>query len=51
MEIGGEEAEVEADTAIDSPAGIPHCWRNESEDVLRVLVVKAPRPVKKTKLL
>lgn len=51
VEIGGEEAEVKTDTAIDSPAGIPHCWRNDSDGVLRLLVVKAPRPVKKTKLL
>jgi quercetin dioxygenase-like cupin family protein len=51
VEIGDEKKEVEKDTLIDSPAGIPHCWYNESDKTLRFLVVKVPRPTTETKLL
>ncbi|MFO8056377.1 MAG: cupin domain-containing protein, partial [bacterium] len=44
VEIGDEKKEVGPDTLINSPAKIPHCWYNESEAVLRILVVKASRP-------
>lgn len=44
VEIGGEEQEVGADTLIDSPANIPHCWYNRSAAPVRILVVKVPRP-------
>jgi quercetin dioxygenase-like cupin family protein len=40
VEIGEEKQKVSADMLIDSPAGIPHCWYNESPDALRFLVVK-----------
>lgn len=51
VEVGDEKLEVDEDTLIDSPAKIPHCWYNESEDVLRILVMKVPRPTEATKLL
>ena len=51
VEIGDEKKEVGKDTLIDSPARIPHCWYNESDDVLRFLVVKVPRPTTETKLM
>ena len=51
VEIGEEKKEVGPDTLINSPARIPHCWYNQSEQVLRVLVVKVPRPTEATKLL
>ena len=51
VEIGEERKEVGPDTLIDSPARIPHCWYNESENVFRVLVVKVPRPTESTRLL
>lgn len=51
IEIGEETKEVEKDTLIDSPAKIPHCWYNKSNEVLRVLVIKVPRPKESTKLL
>jgi len=51
VEIGAEKKEVGPDTLINSPAKIPHCWYNQSEQVFRVLVVKAPRPTESTKLL
>ena len=51
VEIGDEKQKVEPDTLIDSPANIPHCWYNESDEILRFLVIKVPRPTKPTKLL
>lgn len=46
VEVGNEKKEVTQDTLIDSPAKIPHCWYNESEKNLRILVVKVPNPSK-----
>ncbi|MBN1361390.1 MAG: cupin domain-containing protein [Sedimentisphaerales bacterium] len=51
VEIGDERQEVGPDVLIDSPARVPHCWYNESDGLLRVLVVKAPRPTENTRLL
>ena len=51
VEIGDEKQEVGPDTLIDSPAKIPHCWYNESNDILRFLVIKVPRPTESTRLL
>jgi len=51
VEIGEERKTVTADTVIDSPKGIPHCWYNESDDELKVLVVKIPKPTTPTQLL
>ena len=51
IEIGEETKTAGADTLIDSPARIPHCWYNKSDSVLRVLVVKVPKPTEGTKLL
>ncbi len=51
VEIGEERAEVGPDTLIESPAKIPHRWMNESGCMLRILVVKTPRPKEATKLL
>jgi len=48
VEVGDEKKEVTADTLIESPADIVHCWYNESSDALRFMVVKAPRPSRKT---
>jgi quercetin dioxygenase-like cupin family protein len=49
VEVGDEKIEVSKDTLIESPKDIVHCWYNESEDrPLRFMVVKAPRPTKKT---
>jgi hypothetical protein len=35
----------------ETPKGIVHCIYNNSINIVRVLVVKAPRPVAKTKVL
>lgn len=51
VEIGDEKKEVGKDTFIDSPAGILHCWYNESTEILRVLVIKTPKPIGKARIL
>ena len=51
VEIGDEKKEVFAGNIIDSPAKIPHCWYNEGDKTLRILVIKVPRPVEASKLL
>jgi len=48
VEIGGEIQVVDEDTIIESPAMIPHRLMNDSDAVFRFLVVKAPRPAKKS---
>jgi mannose-6-phosphate isomerase-like protein (cupin superfamily) len=49
VEIGAEKQAVSTDTLIESPARIPHCWYNESDAPLRILVVKTPKPTEPTK--
>ena len=51
VEIGDEKETVGVDTLIDSPARIPHCWYNESDEILQIMVIKLPRPTEPTKLL
>lgn len=51
VEVGDEKEAVSADTVIESPKDIPHCWYNESNADLRVLVLKIPRPTSNTQLL
>ncbi len=51
VEIGDEKKEVGLDTLIESPAKIVHCWYNESNEILKILVVKVPRPTESTKIL
>jgi mannose-6-phosphate isomerase-like protein (cupin superfamily) len=51
VEIGDEKKTVSKDTVIDSPAKIMHCWYNESDSDLRVLIVKIPRPTESTIML
>ena len=48
VEVGDEKLEVGKDTLVESPKDILHCWYNESDAPLRFMVVKAPRPAKKT---
>ena len=48
VEVGDEKLEVFKDTLIESPKDIMHCWYNESDSPLRVMVVKAPKPVEKS---
>jgi len=51
VEVGDEKKEVEKDSIVHSPAKIPHCWYNESEEPLRILVAKTPKPKESTILL
>jgi len=51
VEIGSEQQTVEKDCLVESPTGIPHRWINGSGAVLRILVVKVPKPTEETKLL
>lgn len=51
VEIGDEKKEVIKDMLIDSPAKIPHCWYNESNEDLIILVNKVPRPTESTQIL
>jgi quercetin dioxygenase-like cupin family protein len=48
VEIGNEKMEVEKDTLIESPKDIVHCWYNKSDALLKFMVIKAPKPTKKT---
>lgn len=49
--IGEEKQEVRQGTLIESPKMVAHCWYNESDQDLRVLVIKAPRPKAKAIIL
>jgi quercetin dioxygenase-like cupin family protein len=40
VQIGEEKQIVKENTLIQSPAGIPHRWINESNDEIKILVVK-----------
>jgi len=44
VEIGDESATIEADTLVESPAGIPHRLENAGEGPFRFLVVKRTAP-------
>ncbi|GAB1400316.1 hypothetical protein MASR2M79_11560 [Aminivibrio sp.] len=48
VEIGDEKQEAEKDTLVESPMNITHCWYNTGTEDLRFLVLKAPRPGRKT---
>jgi mannose-6-phosphate isomerase-like protein (cupin superfamily) len=43
VEIGNESRDVEKDSIIDSPKGIPHLLRNNGPGIFRFLVVKLPK--------
>lgn len=48
VEVGGDKAEVTANTLVESPKDIMHCWYNESDADLRFMVIKAPKPKTRT---
>ena len=47
VEIGDEKEEISAGTLVESPKDVLHCWYNTSQERLRFLVIKAPRPTTK----
>lgn len=51
VHVGNESVIYGKDTLIESPANIVHYLSNEHEQLARILVIKAPRPEKLTKLL
>jgi len=48
IEIGDEKISVSENTLIESPKDIMHCWYNKSDYDLVFMVIKAPKPEKKT---
>ena len=42
--IGDEQHRASKDTIIHSPANIIHSWSNESDALVRIMVVKTPNP-------
>ncbi len=50
VHVGEDSQTFERDTLIESPADIVHYLSNESQENARILVIKAPRPEKKTKV-
>ena len=49
--VGEEKRKVEVNSLVESPKDIVHCIYNNSNEIVRVLVVKAPKPTTQTKLL
>ncbi len=49
--VGEEKIEVKKDDIIESPKDIVHSIYNETDSNVRVLVMKLPKPTKKTKIL
>ena len=49
--IGNEKQLVTKDSLVESPKSITHHFSNNSDKIVRVLVVKVPRPETLTKLL
>ncbi|PLX08276.1 MAG: cupin domain-containing protein [Marinilabiliales bacterium] len=49
--VGDEKVQVKKDSLIESPKDIVHCIYNNSDKTARILVVKAPKPTSKTRLL
>ena len=48
VEIGEEKLAVTENTLVESPKDIMHCWYNKSDSDLVFMVIKAPKPEKKT---
>ena len=49
--VGDETVTVGADNLVESPKDIVHCLTNNSTSIARILVVKAPKPTIKAKVL
>ncbi len=49
--IGEEKKRVETNNLVESPKNIVHCIYNNTDSIVRILVVKAPRPTTATKVL
>jgi len=49
--IGEEKKRIETNSLVESPKDIVHCIYNNTDSIVRILVVKAPRPTTATKVL
>ncbi|NOX86836.1 MAG: cupin domain-containing protein [Chlorobi bacterium] len=49
--VGEEKRKVEENSLVESPKDIVHCIYNYGDEIVRILVVKAPKPVTKTRVL
>lgn len=49
--IGQQRKTVKSETLIESPKYIPHCIYNNSDEDVRVLVIKIPKPLVKSRLI
>lgn len=49
--VGEEKLVVKQDDIVESPKDIVHCIFNESDAIVRVLVMKLPKPTQKTKFI
>ena len=49
--LGKEKQTVDADCVIESPKDIVHSIYNESDSIVKVLVVKTPKPTSSTRVL
>jgi len=48
VQVGEEKQEVRENTLVESPMDILHCWYNESDADLMFMVIKTPKPTKKS---
>jgi len=51
IQVGDEQQTVDKDNLVESPADIVHNITNKGNEAARILVIKAPRPEKATKIL
>ena len=51
VRVGDETISVGKDSLVESPKDIVHNLSNSSTSATRILVVKAPRPIKKSRVL
>lgn len=51
VRVGDQTISVEQDSLVESPKDIVHCLSNTSKAETRILVVKAPKPKEKSRLL
>jgi len=51
VEIGDEQRKVAPDTLVESPKKALYCWCNKSNEILRIPVVRVPRPTGSARIL
>jgi len=51
IHIGNESEICETDSLIESPANIVHYISNDSDNLARIMVIKAPRPININRVL